>query len=300
MVITRSIAAVISAFLVAPVNGFSGEIVTIDVAQTAPHSSSPPISRDFQSFSIEFAFLVDFNGKCIHQAIPGEITAQDYLSGNKSHPNKFTNNLLANLREFNGGVPQILRIGGNTQYACRVLSWWQVLTICRDHVTYCPEQEEAIINYWDPAYNADQPRNTSIGPSFWESFTAIEETKYIFGLNFYKNDSYYLENLKGEVQQSLLQIPADRLHLFEVGNENDYGALSGFRPPNWTQQDWVNEWINRTEHIQTAGNTLRFYAPSTCCYNITTEYSFFSGWTIWNDTFRYDRDGWIDEVSQHG
>ena len=50
------------------------------------------------------------------------MTADGRVPGNKSHPNKFSNNLLANLREFNGGVPQILRIGGNTQYVCRALS----------------------------------------------------------------------------------------------------------------------------------------------------------------------------------
>ena len=63
MVLMRSIAATVSAFLVPAVVCSTGETVTLAVAQTAPDSTSPPISRDFQSFSIEFAFLVDFNGK---------------------------------------------------------------------------------------------------------------------------------------------------------------------------------------------------------------------------------------------
>ncbi|UKZ97110.1 uncharacterized protein TrAFT101_011878 [Trichoderma asperellum] len=231
----RTLAASSTATLIALA---ASETVHLDIARSAPASSSPPISLDFQSFSIEFAFLVDFQG-------------------NKSRPNKFTNNLLANLRAFNGDVPQILRIGGNTQ----------------DHVTYFPDQQEQIINFRDPSYNSDQPRNTSIGPTFWEALTAIEGTKYIFGLNFYKNDSTFLDNLGGEVAQSLLQIPPERLHLFEIGNENDYGALSGFQPPTWTQEDWVNEWVYRSQNIQTPAKSLRFYAPSTCCYNITTPYS---------------------------
>ncbi|KAH8812756.1 glycoside hydrolase family 79 protein [Xylogone sp. PMI_703] len=243
----------------------STESVDLELSVRVPSSASPPVSRDFQSFSIEFSSWVDY-------------------AGNISHPNEFTNTMFANLRAFNGDVPQIIRIGGNTQ----------------DHVTYDPQQKQDIINYWDYSYNSDQPRNSTIGPAFWETFTASKGTKFIFGLNFYKNDSYYLENLHGQVEQSLRQIPADRLHLFELGNENDYGALSGFRPPTWTQQDWVNEWISRTTHIQTPGNHLRFYAPSCCCFNITTPYSFFSPWTIWNKTFNYDRDGWINEVSQHG
>jgi hypothetical protein len=219
---------------------------------------------------------------------------------------------LANLRAFNGDVPQILRVGGNTQcveirFFCFLLFYFYyyfrgflvllLILSSRDHVTYYPNQTTSIINLWD---GGDQPSNTSIGPSFWESFTAIEGTKYIVGLNFYKNDSYYIDNLKGEVQQSLKQIPADRLHLFEVGNENDYGALSGFRPLDWTPEDWANEWNNRTESIQTANNSLRFYAPSTCCYNITTPWGLFSPWTIWNSTYNYNRHGWVSEVSQHG
>lgn len=114
-----------------------------------------------------------------------------------------------------------------------------------------------------------------------------------------KNDSDYLSNLDNEVQQSLISIPADRLHLFELGNECDDGYQE-FRAPDWTQQDYVDEWINRTRHIQTSDESLRFFAPSFSSFNISTDYSFFSPWTLWNDTFDYDRDGWIDEISQHG
>jgi hypothetical protein len=170
----------------------------------------------------------------------------------------------------------------------------------RDHTTYIPDQEEGIINNWDYTYNSDQPRNSTIGPAFWESYNVITGTQYIPGLNFYKNDSDSLRNLQGEAQESLKYIPAERLHLLEIGNENDYGAKSGFRPVNWTQEDYVEEWISRSRNIQTSDKSLRFFAPSFCCFNITTDYSFFSPWTVWNSTFGYDRDGWIEEVSQHG
>lgn len=86
----------------------ASETVRLNVARSAPASSSPPISLDFQSFSIEFAFFVDFNGN--YNPIDSSQKYSWFLSGNKSHPNKFTNNLLANLRAFNGDVPQILRI----------------------------------------------------------------------------------------------------------------------------------------------------------------------------------------------
>jgi hypothetical protein len=45
----------------------------------------------------------------------------EFELGNYSQPNTFTNRLFANLRDFNGGVPQILRIGGNTQYTPTLL-----------------------------------------------------------------------------------------------------------------------------------------------------------------------------------
>ncbi|KAL1981323.1 hypothetical protein VTN96DRAFT_2764 [Rasamsonia emersonii] len=239
------------------------DTVTLPVAVSPPASASTPVPGDFQSFSIEFAFFPDF-------------------AGNYSHPNHLTNTLLANLRNFTG-AEQIIRIGGNTQ----------------DHVVYIASQKQGIMNTWDYTYNLDQPKNSTIGPAFWESLNVLQDTKYIFGLNFYKNDSDFLANLQYEVNQTLLRLPSDRLHLFELGNENDYGANSGFRPRNWTQFDYVDEWIFRTRHVQTPQRSLRFFAPSFCCFNITAP-TFFSPWTVWNESYRYDRDGWIEEVSQHG
>lgn len=102
------------------------------------------------------------------------------------------------------------------------------------------------------------------------------------------------------VQQSLKSIPADRVHLFEVGNESD-DYYQEYRAPDYTQEDYVDQWINRTRHIQSSSDgSLRFFAPSFSSFNITTDYTLFSPWTLWNSTFDFDRDGWIDEVSQHG
>lgn len=56
----RTLAASSTATLIALA---ASETVQLDIARSAPASSSPPISLDFQSFSIEFAFLVDFQGK---------------------------------------------------------------------------------------------------------------------------------------------------------------------------------------------------------------------------------------------
>ncbi|KAF2102196.1 family 79 glycoside hydrolase [Rhizodiscina lignyota] len=251
--------------LLASVVSADSSSISIPAKSSPPASASTVLARNFLSFSVEFAFWADF-------------------AGNKSHPNEFSNNLFANLRAESGGEP-IIRIGGNTQ----------------DHVTYVADQEQGIINIFNYAYNLDQPQNSSIGPKFWESFNTLDGLQYIFGLNFYKNDSTYAENLRNEVSQSIKQIPADKLHLFEIGNENDYGALSGFRPPDWTQYDYVSEWHNRSRLLEMVNEKrLRFFAPSFCCFNISTNYSFFSPRTVWNSSFGYDRDRWINEVSQHG
>lgn len=92
--LTNFFSTVVWLAIIASVAGLGA--VTVPVDAVRPSGASPIISRDFQAFSIEFAFFVDF-------------------TGNKSHPNKFTNNLLANLRAFNGDVPQVIRVGGNTQ-----------------------------------------------------------------------------------------------------------------------------------------------------------------------------------------
>ena len=92
----------------------SSDIINIDLATKAPPSSSPIISKDFQSFSIEFSSWEDYAGKTSIVPLPAFHNADS--PGNKSHPNTFSNTLFSNLREFNGGIPQILRIGGNTQY----------------------------------------------------------------------------------------------------------------------------------------------------------------------------------------
>ena len=57
---------------------------------------SNPVSRDLQSFSIEFAYFPDF-------------------AGNKSHPNGFSKALLGNLEKITGILPKV-RVGGTTQY----------------------------------------------------------------------------------------------------------------------------------------------------------------------------------------
>lgn len=60
-----------------------------------PNSSAEYVPRDLQSFSIEFAFFPDY-------------------AGNKSHPNRFSKNLLENFKDLTGVYP-LVRVGGTSQ-----------------------------------------------------------------------------------------------------------------------------------------------------------------------------------------
>ncbi len=57
--------------------------------------------------------------------------------------------------------------------------------------------------------------------------------RYIFQLNAYKNDSSYIFNMAAMVNNTLEAVP-DRLHLFEIGNEEDTAVSNHFGPPDGT------------------------------------------------------------------
>lgn len=65
------------------------------IAIPKPRPGTQPVPKDLQSFSIEFAFFPDY-------------------AGNKSHPNKFSKNLLENFKDITGVYP-LVRVGGTSQ-----------------------------------------------------------------------------------------------------------------------------------------------------------------------------------------
>jgi hypothetical protein len=171
--------------------------------------------------------------------------------------------------------------------------------VTRDRTVFVPTQQDPIINFWNYTYNLDQPQNSSIGPSFWDSFKWIEGAQYIFGLNLVDNHTGYLQNLYDEVSQSREKIPPEQLFLFELGNEADQYVGNNFRPANWTQISYVHEWWNKTESMNAVNHgELRFFAPSYAAESSSK--TDFNSYTVWNASYNIDKDGWIDQVSQHG
>ncbi|KAJ5365473.1 hypothetical protein N7517_008359 [Penicillium concentricum] len=146
-----SSALVGAALLLQQVQGHQSHPIAIpDISK-----DSSPVSRDLQSFSLEFAYFPDF-------------------AGNKSHPNEFTKALLDNFEKITGVLPKV-RVGGTTQ----------------DHSTYVSDQKESIhLIYKDPS--DDQPERVTYGPGFFESYHTLGNIQYIHGLNLNESDPTHL------------------------------------------------------------------------------------------------------------
>ena len=158
-------------------------------------------------------------------------------------------------------------------------------------------QLEALVSNWDYSYNRDQPRNMTIGPAYWQSLSQLQETaQFVFDLNFVKNGSDYIYNLRSCVNETFKQVKHDKIHHWEIGNENDGDVSQRLRPANWTVDDFVREWVNRTKVInEEHGNELRFMAPSLSGLNAD-----FSPYRMLDpNDLDMDRDGWISEISHH-
>lgn len=187
---------------------------------------SSPVSRDLQSFSIEFAFFPDF-------------------AGNISHPNEFSKALLGNLGKVTGILPKV-RVGGTTQYALHdsFLKSMLISYHSRDHATYFPHQEENIhLIYENPS--DDQPKQINYGPGFFESYHTLGDVKYIHGLNLNQTDPTQLETAATQACKSI----GSKLHLLELGNEFNVAPIM-YRPSNYSIGDYVREWNSKSESVR--------------------------------------------------
>ncbi|GKT43064.1 beta-glucuronidase [Colletotrichum spaethianum] len=172
----------------------------------------------FVSFSLEFAFFPDF-------------------AGNTSAPNKFSDNLLANLGNLQGVRPYI-RVGGNTQ----------------DYALYNETLPFAVNGTYDFARSRDYPTTIHIGPSFFESYGTFADTKFAHGFNLGlgANRSEGWETLKATVPLACKAIGKDKLDVWEYGNEPDLFSTSAqgpVRPPSWNESIYVEQWLNGTREI---------------------------------------------------
>ncbi|KAK1984999.1 beta-glucuronidase [Colletotrichum cereale] len=172
----------------------------------------------FVSYSLEFAFFPDF-------------------AGNSSAPNTFSDNLLANLGDLQGVRPYI-RVGGNTQ----------------DYALYDGSLPYAVNGTYDAARSKDYPTTVYIGPSFFESYGTLADTKFTHGFNLGlgANRSEGWETLRATVPLACRAIGRANLDVWEYGNEPDLFSTSAqgpVRPPSWDEAAYVAQWLNGTREI---------------------------------------------------
>ncbi|WYZ44369.1 hypothetical protein EsH8_VII_000805 [Colletotrichum jinshuiense] len=172
----------------------------------------------FVSYSLEFAFFPDF-------------------AGNNSSPNKFSDNLLANLGGLQGVRPHV-RVGGNTQ----------------DYALYDSSLPYAVNGTYDFSRSKDYPTTIHIGPSFFESYSTFADTKFTHGFNLGlgANRSEGWETLLATVPLACKAIGKENLDVWEYGNEPDLFSTSAqgpVRPPSWSESIYVEQWLNGTRKI---------------------------------------------------
>ncbi|KAL2878674.1 hypothetical protein SGCOL_005897 [Colletotrichum sp. CLE4] len=190
---------------------------TVNVTVPGPKEASPVFDA-FVSYSLEFAFFPDF-------------------AGNASAPNKFSDNLLANLGNLQGVRPYI-RVGGNTQ----------------DYALYDESLPYAVNGTYDFARSKDYPTTIHIGPSFFESYGTFKDTKFTHGFNLGLggNRSEGWDTLKATVPLACKAIGKDNLDVWEYGNEPDLFSTSAqgpVRPSSWNETVYVEQWLNGTREI---------------------------------------------------
>ncbi|KAJ5538578.1 hypothetical protein N7494_008057 [Penicillium frequentans] len=189
----------------------------VTISQNAPKDAGAAILHPFVSFSIEFASFPDF-------------------AGNLSLPNKFSNQLLDNLADLQGFKPYI-RVGGNTQ----------------DFALYDPNLKTGINGTVVPAISTDYPSIVYIGPSYFESYATWPDTKFSFGFDMGKNGTEGMDTLLATAPLACKALKDGKLAYWEMGNEPDLFKTSApdtKRPANWTESDYVTEWLSKTRLVK--------------------------------------------------
>jgi len=103
--------------------------VTLNLQQKVPAGASKLIDSSFPSFAIQGSSFASYTGKptldCDEDAQKHEA---DYATGNASHPNTFSRNLIRSVEERTGG-PLVVRVGGTNTSVLPPLDVYKSLTV---------------------------------------------------------------------------------------------------------------------------------------------------------------------------
>ncbi len=88
-----------------------------------------------------------------------------------------------------------------------------------------------------------------IGKSFFDSYGTFPRTRYSHGFNLAWNNASGYNTLATTVPLACKAIGAGNLETWEYGNEPDL-YIGKWRPTNWTEAEYVAEWLNGTAQIR--------------------------------------------------
>ena len=123
--------------------------------------------------------------------------------------------------------------------------------------------------------STDYPLQLGIGKSYFESYSTWADTKFIHGFNLAANTTEDRELLLDTVPLACQALEGGKLAYWEFGNEPDLYKTSAQgikRPATWTEQDYVDEWLNGTRAMkqvleeacpnEVTAEAYKYYAPS--------------------------------------
>lgn len=133
-----------------------------------------------------------------------------------------------------------------------------------------------MIGSYNFARSRDYPTTISIGPAYFESYnTWNDDISYLHGFNLGKNGSIGLDTLIATVPLVCKALNGSKLAYWQLGNEPDLYKTSSqgpVRPAWWTESDYVDEWLNKTESMRSLvqrscpevikQGKFKFYSPS--------------------------------------
>jgi hypothetical protein len=97
--------------------------------------------------------------------------------------------------------------------------------------------------------SSDYPYIISIGPSYFEAYNTWPGAKFSHGFNLGKNTTAAMNTLISTVPLACKALSNGNFAHWEMGNEPDL-FTGQVRPANWTEQDYVDEWLSKTRIVQ--------------------------------------------------
>ncbi|KAJ5587237.1 glycoside hydrolase family 79 protein [Penicillium hispanicum] len=170
--------------------------------------------------------------KRIDQSFPSfaiQVSSFPAFTGNASHPNIFSRNLIQSIEERTG-APLVVRVGGTNG----------------DYSNYNPQQTTAV----EPPMQGDGiGQKYVLGPVFYEGFRNWPNTQWVYDIPFAKEnhtDSLY------QAQHAISNIGETYLSGLEIGNEVDLYVQQGSRPAGYGPANYSVDFLQYADFLTQA------------------------------------------------